>query len=284
MFNNKFIFSFTSFVTATSLILASQRSYAQSYSEYAYVDPNYNNIDEEFQEDETYAVEERSNRWLWILGIAAVGAGAGIAATSGSGHHHHKKKHSSGLPITQLNPGTFGNSNPPNFVVPHEGSSPISTHIVVKDPVMTPPKEIEPNKESVVVVNPTTNTTSTSAWANTANTGHSLIFDFTLNASNVGNGITAFVQAPDGRTITAASFTTLSLNRTIVIPDPMYGSYHFGVIVAPSSLAINASLNTGISSDVPGRGMCLALPVSQGPSASQKQLVQEFTYEPDLLN
>lgn len=318
MLNNKYFNSLTSVIIFASTLITPFKSHAQTYPEYVYVDANGYMDDEE-----NIPVKKSNTGFFWFLGAAAVGIGAGVGiATSNSGgrKHHHKKEVVTAANLTapqSTAPQTLVSTNVPSVAINPQPVIPVAQTLKIENPVVskpeipstlltpltistsstspipsTPSTVVSTTPEPVIPVNtpePTKNDIVTNNQGRgpskpIANKGHSLIFDFTLNTSStLGGGIIAYVEIPGGKILTAAPFSLFSLNRTIVVPDPVYGSYRYGVVVSPSLVSISASLSASISSDIPGRGTHQTLPLTLGMVTSETQMDQEFTYELDTL-
>lgn len=285
MLNNKYFRKLTSFIALSTVLIVPLQVQAQIYQDYVYINPDQEDM-EYYLDEEQYPVE-KSNGFLWFLGAAAVGVGAGVGITASNnsrGKHHHKKIVAK--PINPTNSIASASLQATNHFV---GASSAQTQQMAKPANTTTLSDTKSTTNSNPISVPTDPIVKEPSPivkepSKVANTGHSLIFEFTLNvATTLGGGMIAYVQAPDGKIFNAAPFSLLSLNRTIIVTDPIYGNYSYGVMVNPSLLSIAANLNVSISSDIPGRGLSQSLPLSLGVVTSQTQAHQEFNYDPSSL-
>jgi hypothetical protein len=120
-------------------------------------------------------------------------------------------------------------------------------------------------------------------------TGESLSFIFNLTLGIVlfpaAPGIVPFVSTPDGRVLTTTPFDPSLLllqTRTIIVTDPVFGTYHMGLLIPPSLAAVALSLNNFVFASRNG-GSLTAVPLAVDiavPLGVQTQVQEEYTYGP----
>lgn len=118
-----------------------------------------------------------------------------------------------------------------------------------------------------------------------ADEGQTLTFDInlTLAATLVSGTIIPYVSTPDGQVIEGSAFSsTLAVlqSRTIVISDPVFGTYHPGIqIINPGATVAVNILATSVTASRDGSTTDIAPPVTFGVSIGvEEQVEQSFTY------